>query len=461
MTDFTKKYFHFNSSAVYNSSAKNLKRDLILGLNFQRTFKILQDITDDNDLYLHIRRKIVTFSQQARNMTNHINTHECTQIKPQSFKQLQVKAPKGLKNRAVYKIDYNAKGIPKTVIPVLDTFITGKCQKFIGITVINQSYKVKWIPQGQHVGTVHLVEGRMPSEEDVWEIIHELGVHPQEVDKMNTRSADDFITSNDQVQMKRPVQHEENQSLSSEMKRKLNTIIDEYSDIFSKDKYDIGLSTHPPVEIPMEGPLCISVPYTIPLRFRPWADNTINKLLEAGMIQCTMITWASPVIIVPKKGVELPKDPTMPLPVSAKLRIVCDYRKLNRKLPADFLSNDKDGRRIKNHRINAPYPLPHINEMLASIRGCKFLTMLDCTGTLHGLRLSPDAAKKSAFITHLGKFEWNVAPFGLALLPSYYSKAMQDTLSGLEDFARNYMDDILIASYTENEHLNHIRQVFK
>ena len=99
--------------------------------------------------------------------------------------------------------------------------------------------------------------------------------------------------------------------------------------------------------------------------------------------------------------------------------------------------------------------------MLTLIRGCKFLTTLDCTGAFHRLRLSPDTAKKSAFITHLGKFEWNVAPFGLALLPSYYSKAMQDRLSGLEDFVRNYMDDILIASYTENEHLDHIRQVFE
>ena len=43
--------------------------------------------------------------------------------------------------------------------------------------------------------------------------------------------------------------------------------------------------------------------------------------------------------------------------------------------------------------------------MLASIRGCKFLSTLDCTGTFHGLKLSPDAAMKSAFITHLGKFE--------------------------------------------------------
>ena len=38
---------------------------------------------------------------------------------------------------------------------------------------------------------------------------------------------------------------------------------------------------------------------------------------------------------------------------------------------------------------------------------------------------------------------------------------MQDTLSALEDFTRNYMDGVLIASYTEKEHLDHITQVFE
>ena len=127
----------------YFEILKNLKQDHILGLNFQRTFKILQDITDDNNLYLHIRRKIVTFSQQAKNTTDHISTHECTHIKPQSFKQFQVKALKGLKNGALYEIDYNAKGIPENVIPILDTMIAGKCQKLIGITLINQSHETK------------------------------------------------------------------------------------------------------------------------------------------------------------------------------------------------------------------------------------------------------------------------------------------------------------------------------
>ena len=131
--------------------------------------------------------------------------------------------------------------------------------------------------------------------------------------------------------MKRPVKHQEKQSLSPEMKRKLDAIIDDYSDIFSKDQYNIGQSNHPAVEIPTEGPPCISTPYTIPLKFRPWADNTNNKLLEVSMIQHTMSTWASPMIIVPKNGLELSKDPKTPLPVGAKLRLVCDYHKLNRK----------------------------------------------------------------------------------------------------------------------------------
>ena len=44
--------------------------------------------------------------------------------------------------------------------------------------------------------------------------------------------------------MKRPVQHQEKQKLSPQTKRKLDAVIDKYSDIFSKDQYDIGQSTH-------------------------------------------------------------------------------------------------------------------------------------------------------------------------------------------------------------------------
>ena len=98
----------------YFQILKNLKRDLILGLNFQRMFKISQDITDDNDLYLHIRRKIATFSQQAKNTTNHIKKKKNSQFIainsipfPQTVltmynKLTMVMLPAGVKNNQDY-----------------------------------------------------------------------------------------------------------------------------------------------------------------------------------------------------------------------------------------------------------------------------------------------------------------------------------------------------------------------
>ena len=179
---------------------------------------------------------------------------------------------------------------------------------------------------------------------------------------------EDFITSEDQIQLKRPVQYGNNPKLSPGMRKALDDIINEYTDIFSKDQYDVGISNHPPVEIPTEGPPCILAPYTIPLKFRKWANNTINKLLEAGMIQRTMSTWPSPIIIIPKKGLEIdPKNPNAPLPMTARLRLCCDYRKLNQKLPADFWKYNKHGQRIIKQGISTLYPLPKIDEMFDTI----------------------------------------------------------------------------------------------
>ena len=192
--------------------------------------------------------------------------------------------------------------------------------------------------------------------------------HKPEAHKVEV--TEDFITSEDQIQRKRPIQYGDDPKLSPENKKELDNIIKEYADIFTKDQYDVGISTHPPVEIPTEGPPCISAPYTIPLKFRKWADSTLNKLLDAGIIERTMSTWVSPMIIIPKKGLAIdPKMPNTQLPPNSCLRLVCDYRKLNSKLPADFWKYDKQGRRIVKQGINTPYPLSKINEMFGTIRG--------------------------------------------------------------------------------------------
>ena len=329
----------------YFQIIKNLKRDLILGLNFQKTFKISQDITDSNNLYLHIRNKIITFSTQSTNKKNYICTQECVQIKPKNWKQFRVNAPRNLKSGELYEIDFNGNGFPEGIIPLTCTFIAGAHQKFIHVNLINQGDETAWIPRGQHIGIIMTSEGREPSQEEAHEILHQFQNSKHQVNEMKAGSIDDFITNGDQVQQKRPVEHKTSAKVSPEMKKKLAQLIEDYADVFSKNQYDVGESTHPPIEIPTEGLPCISAPYTIPLKFRPWVDNTLNKLLEAGMIQCTMSMWASPVIIVPKKGLQTKQgNPGEPLPIDAKLRMCCDYCKLNSKLPADFWNHDKKGR---------------------------------------------------------------------------------------------------------------------
>ena len=122
-------------------------------------FKISQDITDSNDLYLHIRNKIITFSTQSTNKKNYICTQECIQITPKDWKQFRVKAPRNLKSRELYEIDFNGNGFPEGVIPLMCTFIAGAHQKFIHVNLINQGDETTWIPRGQHIGIILTSKG--------------------------------------------------------------------------------------------------------------------------------------------------------------------------------------------------------------------------------------------------------------------------------------------------------------
>ena len=68
---------------------------------------------------------------------------------------------------------------------------------------------------------------------------------------------------------------------------------------------------------------------------------------------------------------------------------------------------------------------------------------------------------KSAFTTHHGLFEFTRMPFGLCNVPATFQCIMQAVLAGLEwNSCFVYLDDILIASRTLEEHLRHIKEVF-
>ena len=66
-----------------------------------------------------------------------------------------------------------------------------------------------------------------------------------------------------------------------------------------------------------------------------------------------------------------------------------------------------------------------------------------------------------AFITADGKYQWNVVPFGLATSVSTLQYLMSTVLTGLNNFAFMYLDDVLVFSETYKEHLHHLCTVFK
>lgn len=63
-------------------------------------------------------------------------------------------------------------------------------------------------------------------------------------------------------------------------------------------------------------------------------------------------------------------------------------------------------------------------------------------------------------MTQGGLFEFNVLPFGLKNAPATFQFYMQRVLAG-HPSARPYLDDISVVSKTWEEHLQHIREVFK
>ena len=66
-----------------------------------------------------------------------------------------------------------------------------------------------------------------------------------------------------------------------------------------------------------------------------------------------------------------------------------------------------------------------------------------------------------AFMTPFGKHEFNMVPFGLAQAPAYFQALINKVLQGLHKIAIAYLDDIIIFSKSEEEHLEHLRIILQ
>ena len=108
------------------------------------------------------------------------------------------------------------------------------------------------------------------------------------------------------------------------------------------------------------------------------------------------------------------------------------------------------------------YPLPNIAECIDTLAGATVFSTIDIQQGYHQIEVDPDDRRKTAFITRYGLFEYTRIPFGLCGAPGTFQRAMEFVLRGLHwDKVLIYPDDVIIASKGVEEHLMHLREVFK
>ena len=255
----------------------------------------------------------------------------------------------------------------------------------------------------------------------------------------------DFLISPGDIYPSRKVELKDAE-VSEETLQRFEKLCEDQKDAFSKNNRDIGRTQLIEMEIDTGGsvPLAQS-PYTLPLKHYDWVRKEIETLEKAGIIERSLSPWASPVIVVPKKSA--PDEPP-------RRRLCVDYRRVNA-LQQEVKRTDKTTGCL------TLYPLPKIDEMFAKLGGARVFSTIDLRSTYYHIGLTRESQAKSAFVVPMGKWQFKRTPFGLSQAPAYFQLLIDQVLMGCGDFVMGYLDDIIVFSKTEEEHLHHLEEIFK
>jgi hypothetical protein len=204
----------------------------------------------------------------------------------------------------------------------------------------------------------------------------------------------------------------------------------EFSDVFPEDLP--GMPPDRDVELVIElhpdtAPI-FRWPYKMTPKELAELKVQLNELLDKGYIHPSSPPWGGPTLFVKKKD--------------QSLRLCVDYRPLNAVT-------------IKNK-----YLLPCIDILFDQLAGARVFSKVDLHLCYHQIQIHTEDVPKTTFSTMYGLYEYLVMSFGLTNAPAHFMYLMNSVfMPELDKFVVIFVDDILIYSKSEEEHVQHLRVI--
>ena len=217
-------------------------------------------------------------------------------------------------------------------------------------------------------------------------------------------------------------------SLTSSQRQELDSLLQDFSDIFSSPQRPYGKTEVVKHQIDTRGPPIRQPFRRVPYSLRDTLQKEVDSMLNNRVIRPSTSPWSSPVVLV-RKG-------------DGSRRFCVDFRKVN-----DVTRRDA-------------YPLPRIDATVEALRGSVYFTTLDLASGYWQVELGEEAKEKTAFSTVNGHYEFNVMPFGLTNAPATFQRLMECILSGLNNSeCLIYLDDVIVFSTSFQEHMERLHRV--
>ena len=256
---------------------ESLMTDIILGIDFQREYRILYDWDEEKQCYIRYKGQFLCYAEDMESGINRVSVAKTIRIPPKhngaisvSIKGHDIKMPTACFIGSQYT---------DTEVRLIDRVYDISHNATLQVLVIKKFNQHVNFPKGMKIG--HLE----PPIDDLAQI------------PINSATTQWLLPQTVKPDSFTPPKYQ----LDSTTQQQLDYLLGTFKDQFAKDETTIGTTPLTQMSINTGDSDPVSQkPYPIAMKHYQWVKEEIDKLLEAGVIRNSHSSWSAPIIVVPK-----------------------------------------------------------------------------------------------------------------------------------------------------------------